>query len=141
MVERRELGRRRETARKGTTIDPSQDILPFSSIFVCTLESTTQLRMLVAALVDRNRHSYQHVTRFRHLSSLPPRSSSSYLSSSGLYRNDRNEEWRCMDFARAYLLPESSVTSSFKRAEFPSLKVSPKSGMYSLSLGLFSLGN
>jgi hypothetical protein len=65
-------------------------------------------------------HELGH-TFFYDLSLLPPRSSSSYLSSSGLHKADLNEEWWCMDFARAYLVPEFWVAKHLERGELPSL--------------------
>ena len=46
----------------------------------------------------------------------------SYLNSSER-RHSFNEEWWCMDFARAFLIPEFWVAEHMKRTQFPSLEL------------------
>jgi hypothetical protein len=77
-------------------------------------ELPTRLRTTLA-------HELGH-TFFYDRSIFPPKSSSSYLSSSGLHKADFKEEWWCMDFARAYLVPEFWAVDHLKRGELPSLE-------------------
>ncbi|HEV8595300.1 MAG TPA: hypothetical protein VGR51_07205 [Thermoplasmata archaeon] len=66
-------------------------------------------------------HELGH-TFFYDISSRPPRASVSNLTVHGRRELETKEEWWCMDFARAFLIPDTWASRHLKTGDFPSFE-------------------